>query len=286
MQPHIGLSAPARRAFAVVDELADLVARDAVDLVRGAPHHVDDAYEALVRPACQRHRRVLEEHLQALAIRRHFAEVAHAEGLQVGLEDLAAGAFVQPLQRGGVRHRHEVRHLPPADQAGFGSRCGAVDDRRLGRARVCRGQLQGLGQLIDPGGQRHRDAARGKGPGLLELADLVAGPVRRREGPGALGPGHRRPPRPRVIPTRSDVQSSGAADSAVLMATPARQCSIRSTNRCPTPEIPTRMAWTPLATGVAADAPASPVTGTRERPLAELVADASKMAPERASATC
>jgi len=158
-------TAPALGPVAIVGENAFTAAFRAAHVNRRWTEHVDDLDKAFVRPACQGHGPVLEEEFQSrfrLAPSRtglHLAQVRNALGLEVRLQHVAAGRFVQSCQHRRIGDRLPTRHHATADQTHFGALACPVDNRRVLGPRILLNQFQRPGQLVHAGGQFHCDSA-------------------------------------------------------------------------------------------------------------------------------
>jgi len=136
VDPGVLLADPAAGAVALVEELAGLRAFGPADVYRARIDEPDDLHETLVGPAGQGHRLVVEEEFEATAARR--AIVGDAEGLEVGLKDLASGRRVEAPEDGLVGYRSPVLDRSASAQSDHLAFFGTIDDRRVGGARVLR----------------------------------------------------------------------------------------------------------------------------------------------------
>ena len=135
-------------------------------LVRQAPRRCAGSRVGI---AGQGHGLVLEEHLQArvglVAPRRVDAlQIGDPQGFQVGLPDLAACRFVEPLQHSRIRDRFPAGHRPAAHDSHGLARSGLVHDRRTFGAAVLSGQFQRPCQFIRAAAQLDDDPARRQRP--------------------------------------------------------------------------------------------------------------------------
>ena len=133
MQPDVLLLGPTGRAVVLVDELADLVAGDAVDLVGLDAGDVHDLHEALVGPPRERHRLIVEEQLQPPPDSGDLAEVLD---VKLGLKHVAPRLFGKAREDCVVRYRAPAGHLAAAAQADLGAFLSPVDDGPVRRAGV------------------------------------------------------------------------------------------------------------------------------------------------------
>ncbi len=113
------------------------------------------------------------------------AEVRHAGGLKVCLEDLAARRGVEAFQQRRIADQHPVGEPLTAAETDLFLAAGPVGDRGGGGPGVGRRELQGLPHFVQAAAHADHHAARGQRPGSLALADLVARPQQRRERPVA-----------------------------------------------------------------------------------------------------
>ncbi len=181
VQPDVLLVRPARRSRIVADELAvgrGDVARLTISV---RVEHGRDVHVARVRVAGQRHGLVLEEHLQArvglvAAWRVDALQIGDAEGLEVGLPDLASCRFVEPLQHGGIGDRFPAGHVPSADESHGFPRSGPVDDRSVLGSAVLSGQFQWVRQFVGAAAQLDGDTARRQRSAGFERADRIPRP--------------------------------------------------------------------------------------------------------------
>jgi len=146
VDPGVLVADPASGAVALVEELAGLRAFGAPDVHGVRLEEADDPGEALVRPAGQGHRLVVEEEFEAPAARR--AIVGDAEGLEVGLDHLAAGGRVEAVEDGLVGYRSPVVDQSASAQSDLVAFLGAVENWRVGGAGVVLGQFQWSAEFV------------------------------------------------------------------------------------------------------------------------------------------
>ena len=77
-----------------------------MNLVAVVDHKFLDTHEPFVRPARDGHGFVSKEKFHASAV--GLAEIRNAEGFQVGLEHIAAGGLVEPVENDLIGYRLEV----------------------------------------------------------------------------------------------------------------------------------------------------------------------------------
>ena len=183
MDPRVFFGGPHKHALVVELEIPDFIALGPAHIDRLVHVHAGDFQEPLVRVARDLHRVSVKEKLQPPALRR--AEILHARGLQIDLNDFSACGFGETRQNRFVRHDFPlVQVLPGAQGDGF-PRLGLPRDALPFRARIARAKLKRPGQLVAALKHHHRVRFRGLGgsaphgvAGLFERRERAVRPVR------------------------------------------------------------------------------------------------------------